>query len=462
MCKDWAVSIRSHRPLWTYVDRSVSRELLQAVLSRSGGSPLDIIGPVESLSVAGMIQAEANRWKSLTIHSSDGNILNLLLAQPAPRLQKLTLLGPYKWVAPANVFDSTAPLLEEVVLQTCALPWRSLILSDLTKFTLHRVGNSCPKLDELLDILAASPRLRDLKIAFTTVDIPPANPRRVNLPQLRSLKLYYLSREPMSWMLDSIDAPLSVDYDFLIRVEGGMAREGQLTAVSNRLAEHARNVNSTPSILTLQMGFWKEDEDDWDAILKYEVEGEGLGPFTILVMTHPGIHVDVLNHLTERIQPFVISLPPKLRLVKIHRVHPYDDDAQLLYRLSRTFPNAQEVALVDLDFGAMVDALYRLFPEPASGLSPLFPHLTKLTLKQDSHGDSVFWLRDYRTTGGGFDPLPHSLELRLEGGWISAGGLQVLQQLVPGTLNLDNVHVKEEIKPKWRPRGKIDYSRVFK
>ncbi|KAG8900090.1 hypothetical protein FRC00_014525 [Tulasnella sp. 408] len=449
VCKDWAVSIRSHRLLWTYVDLSVSRELLQAVLSRSGGSPLDIVGPVESLSVAGMIQAEAHRWRSLTILSNDGNIMNFLLAQPAPRLQKLTLLGPDEWVAPANVFGSTAPMLEEVVVQTCALSWRSPILSDLTKLTLHRVGHSWPNLDELLDILAASPRLRDLKVAFTTVHVPPANPRRVNLPELRSLQLDYLSRELMTWILGSIDAPLSVDCDFLIRVEEYMPLEGQLTAVSNRLAEHARNVNNTPSTLTLQMGFWKEEEDDWDAKLKYEVEGEGLGPLNIVVMTHPGVHVDVLNHLTRRIQPYVMSLPPKLRLVKIHRVHPYDDNAHLLCRLSRTFPNAQEIALVDLDFGAMVDALYRLFPEPASGTSPLFPHLIKLTWKQDAYGDSVFWLRDYRsrTMRGGFDPLPHNLELRLEGGWIGAGALQALQQVVPGTLTLDNVQVKEEIKP---------------
>ncbi|KAG8922834.1 hypothetical protein FRC00_006969 [Tulasnella sp. 408] len=380
-----------------------------------------------------MIRAEAHRWRSLTIRSRDGNIMNFLLAQPAPRLQKLTLLGPYQWVAPANVLDDSAPMLEEVVVQTCALPWRSHILSDLTKLTLHRVGNSCPNLDELLDILAASPRLCNLKFAFTTVHVPPANPRRVDLPELRSLKLYYLSREPMEWILGSIDAPLS------------------LTAVLNRLAKHAQNFSNTPSTLTLQMGFWKEDEDedDWDAILKYEVEGEGSGLLTILVMTHPGIHVDVLNHLTGRIQPYVMSLPPKLRLVKIHRVHPYNDNAHLLCRLSRTFPNAQEIASVDLDFGAMVDALYRLFPEPSSGTSPLFPHLTKLTWKQDAYGDSVFWLRDYRsrTKGGGFDPLPHSLELRLEGGWIGAGALQTLQQIVSGTLTLDNVQVKEEIKP---------------
>lgn len=445
VCKDWADNIHSHPELWTHVDLSVSQELLRTVLLRSGGLPLDIKGSVGSFSVAGRIRLEAHRWRSLTVSSNDGRIMDNFLAKPAPCLQQLTLLGPWKWVASANVFEGTAPKLEEVVLQSCAVSWKSPILSDLTKLTLHRISENCPHLDDLLDILAASPRLRDLKIGFTTIHISPSSSRRVTLPNLRSLNLGYISREPMMRILSSIDAPLSVNCDFFIRVEEEMALEGQLEAVSQRLAVHAENARNTPSTLTLQMGYWMEDEDDWDAIFKYEVDGERLGPLDIAVMTHPGVHVDVLDHLAGRIQPYTKSSPPKLRLVKIHRVHPYDENAHLLCRLDRTFPNVQEIALVDLDFGAIVDALIRLFPEPASETSPLFPHLTTLTVKQDSHGDWALWLRDYRrrTQGGGVDPLPRNLTLRLEGGWIGAECLQALQQLVPGTLSLDNVRVKE-------------------
>ncbi|KAG8892218.1 hypothetical protein FRC01_014284 [Tulasnella sp. 417] len=355
--------------------------------------------------------------------------MNTLLAKPAPCLKKLEILGPYKWVAPANVFGGTAPKLEEVLVQSCALPWRSPILSDLTKLTLHRVGESSPQLNDLMDILAASPRLRDLKIAFTTIHITPGSrSRRVRLPNLRSVEMVYLSREVMMRILASIDAPLSVDWDFFIRVDESeyMALEEQLAAVSNQLAAHAQNVRNTPSTLTLQMGYWREEEDDWDAILKYEAEREDLGSFTIGVMTHPGVHVEVLARLAGRIQPYAKSSPPKLRFLKMHRVHSHDDDGHLLCRLHRIFPNTQDITLVDLDFAALALAIYRLFPDPTTtGMSPLFPHLTKLTLKQDSHGDFAFWLPDYRRRShkGGFDPLPPNLTLQLEGGWIRARGL---------------------------------------
>ncbi|KAG8944851.1 hypothetical protein FRC04_001384 [Tulasnella sp. 424] len=455
--KGWAETIHGLPGLWTPVDPYSSEELLKVVLSRSGELPLDIKGYVGSLSVAEMIQSEAHRWRSLDIISDEGCIMDSLMSKPAPRLQELAIAARRYWVPQTNVFGGTAPKLEAVMLQGCPLPWKSPILSDLKKLALYRIEEGAPDMNALLDILAASPQLSSLQIGFTHIPISPLS-RRVNLPNLRLLKVEYLYLEVMTQVLSSIEAPMSARCIFRTRLddEEDTSMEEQLATISERLVVLAQSVRDSSSILTLQMGDGESEDLGWDvdsveeeadAVLTYEDEGGHLGPLSITVSSPPTRHVDVLSHLAGKIRPYTKSSPPKLRLVDMHRTLPEDETANLLCALHRTFPNVQEIALIDITYPAMIDALRRIFPQPASNIPPLFSRLTTLTVKRRSHGDWAVWLQGHRRrTGkkGGVSPLPRTLTMRLEGGSIGAKALGALKQLVPGTLSLDNVHVNEK------------------
>ncbi|KIO18510.1 hypothetical protein M407DRAFT_31834 [Tulasnella calospora MUT 4182] len=358
------------------------------------------------------------------------------------------------WVPRTNLFEDTAPQLEAVAVQRCGLPWKSPILSDLRKLTLWSIEEHAPQINILLDILNASPRLSELGIGFTHIQLDMHTPsRRVQLPHLRSLKVEYLYPETMTAVLNSIDVPLSATCALCTRTEDEQEMTVELADVSNRLVALAQSARNGFGTLTMQMGYvddtrWPEDEE-WDAVLKYEPEGDHLGPLSITVNASPERHVDILNHLAGRIQPYTKVSPPKLRLVDIHRTVPEDDDANLLFALHRTFPDVREIALVGLEYEAMVDALRRLFPQPGSGASPLFSRLTTLTVNRSSHENWAAWFHSHRRqTGkrGGVSPLPRNLTLRLEGGSIDTDGFRALQKLASETLSLCNVRLEGELQ----------------
>ncbi|KIO18509.1 hypothetical protein M407DRAFT_11846 [Tulasnella calospora MUT 4182] len=333
------------------------------------------------------------------------------------------------WAPPINVFEGAAPRLEAVAVEGCGLPWRSPIFSDLKKLTLSGIEEHAPCIDALLDILTASPQLNEFEIALTHIQLDIyTSPRRVKLPDLRSLRVKYLYPEAMTAVLNSVDAPLSADCVFCIRPEDDQDMAPELEGVSKRLVALARSVRNGSGTLTLQMGYEEQDGwSNWDAG-----------------------HVDILNHLAGKIQPYTKTSAPKLRLLDIPRTVPEDDDANLLFALHRTFPNVREISLVDLGHDAMVDALRRLFPHPGSGTYPFLSRLTTLTVNRSSHKDWAVWLHSHRRrTGkrGGVTPLPRNLTpLQLEEGSIDTDGLQSLQKLASETLSLCNARLEGEVQ----------------
>ncbi|KAG8898258.1 hypothetical protein FRC00_003051 [Tulasnella sp. 408] len=376
-----------------------------------------------------------------------------LLTRGAPRLQELTLIGPGDWSPSIQLFEDIAPQLEVVALRGCGLPWRSPILSDLKKLSLWEIEEHFPQLDALLDILASSPRLSELVIATTHIQLDSGiSSRRVKLLNLRSLRLEYLYPEVMTALLNSIDAPLSATCIFSTELEGDEEVAVELADVAERLVALARSVGNDSATLTLKpssrnmIGYSPGDEE-WDAVLKYEPEGDRLGPLSITVNAHPEKHVVIFNYLSGRIQPYTKASPPKLRLAEIHSSSLDDEDTSLLLTLNRTFPNVQEIALVERHGSTgMLDALQRLFTQPA-GASPLFSSLTNLTIDGWSHSGWVAWLqREWEWIGnrGSVSSLHRNLTLRLEGGSGDTDGLQALQQRAAETLALYNVQVEWE------------------
>ncbi|KAG8898260.1 hypothetical protein FRC00_003053, partial [Tulasnella sp. 408] len=372
VCKEWADTIRNAPELWTQVNLSGSEEHIEVLISRSGDFLLDIEGYLESSSVVRMIKSEAHRWRTLEIQFDDENLMTSLLSKPAPYLKELNIKGPRDWVPQSNIFEGAVPRLEAVTVRSCGLPWRSPSLSDLRKLTLSGIEKHAPQINDLLKILSASPRLNELGITLTHIQLDRYNPsRRVQLPNLRSLDVKYLYPEIMTAVLNSIDAPLSAACVLCTRPDDEQDMAVELADVSNRLVALAQSARSGFGTLTLQMGYedmgdWL-DVEEWDAEFKYEPEGDHLGPLSITVNASPERHVDILSHLAGKVQPYTEISPPKLRLVDIHRTVPEDEDANLLCGLHRTFPNVRDIALIDLDYEATVDALQRLFPRPGSG-----------------------------------------------------------------------------------------------
>ncbi|KAG8900088.1 hypothetical protein FRC00_014523 [Tulasnella sp. 408] len=450
VCKGWADTIHNAPELWTQVDLYGSNELIEMVISRSGDFLLDIKGYLGSLSKARIVELEAHRWRSLKVQIDDRDLVNSFLSKPAPCLKELGLTGPADWVPHNNIFEATVPQLKAVTVYRCGLPWRSPILSDLRKLTLWSIEEHAPKLNDLLDFLSASPRLNELEIGWTHIRPDTYNPsRRVQLPDLYSLKVKYLYAGTMTAVLDSIDAPLSAACALCTRLDDEQEMAVGLADVSNWLVARAQSVRNGFGTLTLYVGYL--DLGDWlsyeelDAVLKYEPEGDHLGPLSITVNASEELHVDILNHLAGKVYPYTKRSPPRLRLVSDHRSDLEDGNANLLCALHRTFPNVREIALIDLEYEAMVDALRLLFPQPGSGVSPLFSCLTTLTINRRSHEDWASWLQSHwRHTGkgGGVSPLPRNLTLQLEKGSIHTDGLQALQTLAPGRLSLHNVRLE--------------------
>lgn len=454
VCKEWADTIHSFPELWTQVSIYNSRALPPVILLRSRDLPLDIKYDLDFRSIAvGSIASESHRWRSLDICSDDGYAIESLLTRGAPRLQKLTIKGPGDWSPSIKVFEDIAPQLEVVAVRGCGLPWRSSILSDLKKFSLQDIEEHFPQLDALLDILASSPRLSELVIAITHIQLDSdTSSRRVKLPNLRSLRVEYLYPEATGAVLNSIDVPLSATCVFSTELEGDEEAAVELADVSERLVALARNVGNDSATLTVttsdKYGCFPGDEE-WDAVFKYEPEEDRLGPLSITVNAHPRKHVGIINYLSERIQPYTKASPPKLRLVEIPSGSLDEEDANLLLALYRTFPNVQEIALVSLWDTDTLDVLRRLFTQPA-GASPLFSSLTTLTIDGNSHSRWVAWLeREWEGIGnrGTASFLHRNLTLRLEGGLADTDGLQALQQRAAETLALFNVQVE------WEPQG---------
>ncbi|KAG9049410.1 hypothetical protein FS837_010350 [Tulasnella sp. UAMH 9824] len=256
-----------------------------------------------------------------TIHNNE-YLIERLLTRSASRLQELTLVGPGDWSPSIKLFDDTAPRLEVVTVRGCGLPWRSPILFDFKKLSLWGIEENFPQLDALLDILASSLRLSEL--AITTIHIQldsDTSSRRVKLPDLRSLRVEYLYPEVTMAILNSIDAPLSASCIFSTELEDGEEVAVELAGISERLVALARSVGNDSATLTLQpssmdMAGCSPGDEEWDAVLKYEPEGDRLGPLSITVNAHPKKYVGIFNDLSGRIQPYTKASPPKLRLSK--------------------------------------------------------------------------------------------------------------------------------------------------
>ncbi|KAG9007501.1 hypothetical protein FRB94_014356 [Tulasnella sp. JGI-2019a] len=200
----WAQLIKDTPSFWANVSNKLSPYHLRQILSRSRsclldvefvhmapkGTPLNVFIPLVSEHVC--------RWRSVEINedSSDGVIRTLRFVQ-ASALETLCVTlcsdGPYDLLAPVEtILCGKTDRLRNVNLGRFCIPWDSGILRGLISLKLGYFGKNGPMVDQLLNILSASPELTTLHLYVLEAGGTSHRAGLLELPALRTLRISQL------------------------------------------------------------------------------------------------------------------------------------------------------------------------------------------------------------------------------------------------------------------------------
>ncbi|KAJ7136321.1 hypothetical protein C8R43DRAFT_612914 [Mycena crocata] len=206
VCRLWyEISIVSHS-LWGNIDLGwgprVSR--LRTQLERSGTVPLTIrIGSFMTTVHFPLIRDNAHRVEALNLSCLGQNFHSLMVDLPPvtfPRLRTLSLSSDQESVQaddetiptlPGSIFDGGMPSLTELKLWLVNVPWRSVRNLEILSLTSEPLDQlDLPPFALLLDMLRSCPRLKDLKLEWSTpLPNEQENYSIVELSHLRTLAI---------------------------------------------------------------------------------------------------------------------------------------------------------------------------------------------------------------------------------------------------------------------------------
>ncbi|TFY70866.1 hypothetical protein EVG20_g2129 [Dentipellis fragilis] len=246
-CRSWRNTIISIPALWNAIDvfGGKSRDRSQAVriqshLKYSQTLPLDVamhaITP-EDLARFGALLAQTGRWRSLFLVAkrpeNTTKILTMLTNFSAPFLRTLIIdccqldnptklgLGDYqercavaRGVCPLTK-NGTKPLqLQTLSVSGAQLDWRRPAFRGITHLKLTRAFDLYfnPKLNDMLDFIAASPDLKTLELecTLTCLEISFEDPRRappIELKKLEHLTLSAYSEDDVTEVMSNLHMP---------------------------------------------------------------------------------------------------------------------------------------------------------------------------------------------------------------------------------------------------------------
>ncbi|KAG8890716.1 hypothetical protein FRB98_006220 [Tulasnella sp. 332] len=174
---DWALLIRESPSLWCLINFHDSAEIHHIAFSRSKDSPIDIIyslsderGGNDPL-IARLI-LQSHRWRSLEYYGFPNRCwLDDLHGVQAPKLERLDI---HVAVRPRvlELFRGEAPALKYLYLSGCSIDWRSNMLSGLKTLHLYSIEPTCPSVDDLVNILCASPTLLNFDLCYLKCEAP--------------------------------------------------------------------------------------------------------------------------------------------------------------------------------------------------------------------------------------------------------------------------------------------------
>lgn len=212
--RQWLGLIDGTPELWTYISNSFPQPIYTNALRKSSSIDLDVrcVNSPTALDFAGVVVPHAHRWRSLSIASDNTSIFLAFLDFPRSNLQhklRTLIVSSDIGLSIGGVFCGPAPRLKCVSLAGVGSPqaWSRLpALHDLQSLALANLMMS-PHLSELLDLIAASPGLQDLRL---NTDIPNYNVSKrqsILLPQLTRFSISQCISQVTFHLLDRLVLP---------------------------------------------------------------------------------------------------------------------------------------------------------------------------------------------------------------------------------------------------------------
>ncbi|KAK7058585.1 hypothetical protein VNI00_002221 [Paramarasmius palmivorus] len=197
VCHAWRTTALNQSSLWTCPDWYIP-DLGYTMIERAKHSALHIaITECLGHDILHTIQNQIGRIETLIIMVTDDNYTSALqgfitsLVQPAPRLRSINFHAEVdqKLSFPSHFLALDTPLLKDISLYRCHVPWRSPVLENLTSLVLSGNNSDLPSGQQFLETLRHMPSLHELELNCTAPRIIEGS-EVVDLPQLRLLSLW--------------------------------------------------------------------------------------------------------------------------------------------------------------------------------------------------------------------------------------------------------------------------------
>lgn len=234
ICSYWKEIIDVHPRFWSVLHNDMTHSQVRMCLGRSEAAPLAVYYVREDT----MSEQDVTFILATTLHVDRWEIHKIVvntfggarwpyLEQAAPRLRELCITvgaSPHEpWQAPTNLFSGEAPFLQDVELRGFPIFWNTGVLNSLHSLALSNIGEPGPTVQELVDILVASPALKTLKLQSLSFHDTPGKPwtthvTGIPLPDLTTLHIEGVAPVVAAYLLGSLDVPerasLSLEADF--------------------------------------------------------------------------------------------------------------------------------------------------------------------------------------------------------------------------------------------------------
>ncbi|KAG8886583.1 hypothetical protein FRB97_000002 [Tulasnella sp. 331] len=223
----WALIIRQSPSFWRLINFNHSAQIHDIALSRSKESPIDIIDSMSGElgsndSLITRLIPQSHRWRSMKYcGSTDHCWVDRLSSIHAPALEHLDINVSMR-PRILELFRGEAPSLKYLHLWGCSIDWRSNMLSGLRTLQLNAIAPVPPSVEELVNVLRASPTLIKLilsrfECAASSSDSPLARP--VELVHLMMFKLYDLPHHATHSLLRVLRIPKCTQFALNVRSE---------------------------------------------------------------------------------------------------------------------------------------------------------------------------------------------------------------------------------------------------
>jgi len=243
----WREVAISAPSLWAHITPSPPPWAIE-MLSRSNPVPLSVKADFLDLSIKGVkttpiVLRHLSRIRELTLVIPELGFLQEVLSQPAPILDSLTLRFYHRhrvFALPDSLFAKTAPLLRQMSLDNCHLPWDSSLFRGLTHLRLVNLEMKI-SLPQFLDTLSGMPFLRELSLRRAVPSLPRDNINAETSPApltLSHLSMLYLNGYSSNCanLLNHLKLPTRPFLEFVFEIRNPVVE--QTCGIFSAVAQH--------------------------------------------------------------------------------------------------------------------------------------------------------------------------------------------------------------------------------